>query len=304
MHNDNNERWWTVALSEEVPAGQPFAVTCDEREYVLFRDAEGAVRALIDQCAHRRAPLSLGHVTPEGWIECPYHGWRYDGASGGCRSIPNLSAQERVPTGYRVAAFAVAERAGFIYLWPHDGEPRQDPPQALPLESHAHAWHGSCLIAYPHAALADLLLDAPGAVLQTPRLTVIDAHRYGEPASEADGVVVKHAVAWTPKGVLPKGVTADYPLSLRVHVDAAGHLARVEIRADSGVAIASAQLAMTPVKPTLTMVYWRGSGADYRAQPIEIAARAQLSPAAIKAAFAYPSKLRRELVSKKIIAAA
>jgi phenylpropionate dioxygenase-like ring-hydroxylating dioxygenase large terminal subunit len=43
-----------------------------------------------DICSHRLAPLSQGRVDPEtGCIECPYHGWQFDG-EGTCTKIPQL----------------------------------------------------------------------------------------------------------------------------------------------------------------------------------------------------------------------
>jgi len=41
--------------------------------WVLFRDAEGRPACVLDECAHRACPLSIGRVV-EGTIECPYHG--------------------------------------------------------------------------------------------------------------------------------------------------------------------------------------------------------------------------------------
>lgn len=292
-------RWWVVALSEEVQAGKPFAVMCDGVEYVLFREADGVVRALLDQCAHRRAPLSLGHVTAEGWIECPYHGWRYDGISGSCRAIPNLSAQERVPEAYRVPAFAAVEHHGFIQLCPQGPKGDMKRLNTLALDAKPLAWQGGKLIAYPQEALVDLLLDAPGAVLEIPGVTVVDGHRYGDPVTSADEVVVTHAAYWTPRGKAVQRVIADYPLAVRVAVDAQGHIARVDVHTDAGEALASAYLALTPVKPTLTRVHWRGSGVQHGTHALEIGVRGQLQPEAVNAAFAYPSRLRRELAAAK-----
>src|SRR3546814_9963973 len=83
---DTSPDWVIVALSSAV-MDQPKPVRCDGADYVLFRNEAGDIRALVDQCAHRRAPLSLGRVVAGGLIECPYHGWRYDG-SGACVAIP------------------------------------------------------------------------------------------------------------------------------------------------------------------------------------------------------------------------
>lgn len=46
--------------------------------------------ALVDACPHRLAPLSQGRVDPEsGCIECPYHGWQFDG-DGALKALPQL----------------------------------------------------------------------------------------------------------------------------------------------------------------------------------------------------------------------
>ena len=49
---------------------------------VVFRDGAGRPRALLDRCAHRNMPLSLGRVADDGCLECCYHGWTFaaDGA--------------------------------------------------------------------------------------------------------------------------------------------------------------------------------------------------------------------------------
>src|SRR5690606_10619935 len=305
--NDNqDDHWWIAALSEELLPGKPLAVMCDGREYVLFRDAHGAARALIDQCAHRRAPLSLGRITAEGWVECPYHGWRYEGSNGRCTNIPNLSAHERVPA-YKVAAFAVEEHDGFIYLWPRglDGDSSKLPVSDLTqnLEHGALSWQASKLIAYPHDALVDLLLDMPGAVLHLPGLTILDDHRYGEPVATATAVEIQHAVAWTPRGKLPRHAQSDYPLTLGVAVQHQGHVAVAELKDDAGQLLLRAQIGLTPVKPNLAAVHWRGIGGTYRERTLQLTVRSHLSAEAIKTAYAYPSKLRRESQARRICAA-
>jgi phenylpropionate dioxygenase-like ring-hydroxylating dioxygenase large terminal subunit len=45
--------------------------------------------AAVDECPHRLAPLSEGRVV-DGGLECPYHGWQFEGAGGGCVAIPQL----------------------------------------------------------------------------------------------------------------------------------------------------------------------------------------------------------------------
>ena len=71
--------------------------------------APGLALALEDRCPHRRVPLSLGEVK-DGRLQCGYHGWTFDGASGACTAIPHLTADERVPARYGARACAARPR--------------------------------------------------------------------------------------------------------------------------------------------------------------------------------------------------
>ena len=83
--------WWAVARSEEISADKPHNVDIGDQPVVLWRDDKKVVRALEDRCPHRRAPLSLGCILGNGAIQCGYHGWTYDGASGQLIDIPIAS---------------------------------------------------------------------------------------------------------------------------------------------------------------------------------------------------------------------
>ena len=81
--------WWVAGTSAEL-ARRPIARTILGTPLVLFRTA-GKAAALLDRCPHRNAPLSHGKIV-EGLIECPYHGWAFDGA-GECRRIPGMPSR-------------------------------------------------------------------------------------------------------------------------------------------------------------------------------------------------------------------
>ncbi len=49
-------------------------------------------RVLADRCSHRGGPLSEGRLV-DGCVECPWHGSRFDPATGGVRRGPATSAQ-------------------------------------------------------------------------------------------------------------------------------------------------------------------------------------------------------------------
>lgn len=109
--------WIAVAVSEEVSSERPLAVIAAGREFAIYRDANGVVRAVDDECPHRRVPLSLGKII-NGSIRCAYHGWTFDGESGRCVSVPNFDDSERISPNFRVQTHQVIEQDGFVYLSP------------------------------------------------------------------------------------------------------------------------------------------------------------------------------------------
>jgi len=55
--------------------------------------------AMLDKCPHRLAPLSEGRIVPStGDIECPYHGFTFDGTSGNCTRVPQQQQEQATPT--------------------------------------------------------------------------------------------------------------------------------------------------------------------------------------------------------------
>jgi len=115
---DRTSSWYAVALSRAV-SRTPHRVLIAGQAFVIFRSG-GALRCLTDRCPHRFAPLSLGRVVADT-IECPYHGWRFDG-TGRCRAVPGLL--EPVPNVV-VPPHAVREANGLVYISPEAarGEP-------------------------------------------------------------------------------------------------------------------------------------------------------------------------------------
>ncbi|MDB4994391.1 MAG: Rieske (2Fe-2S) region [Myxococcaceae bacterium] len=88
----------------------PVQVQIAGTSFALFRDASGRAAALLDRCPHRFAPLSKGHVRPDGRLACAYHGWNFDAQGHGrSPSQPTLAKCD-------VASFQVVERHGYLWL--------------------------------------------------------------------------------------------------------------------------------------------------------------------------------------------
>ncbi|MEN5108048.1 aromatic ring-hydroxylating dioxygenase subunit alpha [Pseudomonas sp. TWI672] len=106
-------QWHVVALSDEVSMGRPKAVRLLGEDLVLWRDHVSEIRAWKDYCGHRGARLSMGCVK-NGEIECPYHGWRFDG-EGECTRIP-AHPDRRAPASDRLIFKHFAQEK-FGYIW-------------------------------------------------------------------------------------------------------------------------------------------------------------------------------------------
>lgn len=106
--------WRRACPAADLPKKRPHGLQVGDWPIVLFRDAHGSPRALLDRCPHRSVPLSLGKVSG-GRLTCCYHGWEFDGA-GLCLRIPsNVEPETSKPMA---TSFEVKEEAGFLWVRP------------------------------------------------------------------------------------------------------------------------------------------------------------------------------------------
>jgi phenylpropionate dioxygenase-like ring-hydroxylating dioxygenase large terminal subunit len=107
-------QWFIAATSRELRR-RPLATTLFGTPIVLFRDREGRAGTLLDRCPHRNVPLSLGQVTGDGTLQCPYHGWRFD-TRGACTFIPSLTTTSEAKAR-RAFALPTVEQQGFVWVY-------------------------------------------------------------------------------------------------------------------------------------------------------------------------------------------
>jgi AcrR family transcriptional regulator len=81
--------------------------------FLAFRDSEGRVGLLDQNCCHRGASLLLGRVEGCG-LRCIYHGWKFavDGKVLETPNVPDPKFKDRV----RARAYPVRESAGLIVM--------------------------------------------------------------------------------------------------------------------------------------------------------------------------------------------
>ena len=117
--------WYPMALTEEI-ADQPVKVRAIGQDFVVFRGEDGAAKCVSNTCAHRGGSLAGGKIKGNS-IQCPYHGWEYDG-DGVCHRIPSLGPDAKIPSRSRVDAYPVQEKFGIIFAFLGDLPESERPP--------------------------------------------------------------------------------------------------------------------------------------------------------------------------------
>ena len=99
------DHWYPVVFERDVGPSQLYNFTLLGVPIVIWRDGN-SFRAFKDACPHRLVPLSEGRIAPNGCLECPYHGWQFNG-EGACTSIPqggDISNPRAQATAYQCVA--------------------------------------------------------------------------------------------------------------------------------------------------------------------------------------------------------
>ncbi len=82
---------WQPLEVAEIPEGTLVKAKVGAQALVVVRTGD-AILALHDQCAHANGPLSEGSII-DGCVECPYHGSRFELATGRRRRGPTVYDQ-------------------------------------------------------------------------------------------------------------------------------------------------------------------------------------------------------------------
>jgi phenylpropionate dioxygenase-like ring-hydroxylating dioxygenase large terminal subunit len=231
------KRAWYVACASRELRDRPLARAILGTPMVLFRGPDGKAATLLDRCAHRNAPLSLGRRV-NGYLECAYHGWQYD-SGGTCVKVPGLVG-EAPKTTRAVARFATREQDGFVWVYATPDEDPTTAPYRLPtpgrgytearrvveVESTLHAALENALDV-PHTAfLHQGLFRGAGRtnrirVRVTRTATAVEAEYLGEPRPEGlagkilspSGGIVTHFDRF----ILPSVAQVEYRLGAENH---------------------------------------------------------------------------------------
>ena len=132
--------WYPMAMSDEIGEA-PERVRCLGQDFVVFRDSNGDARCLSNTCTHRGGSLAGGKIKGD-CVQCPYHGWEFDG-EGNCKRIPSLGKDAKIPARTRIDAYPVEERHGIVFAFLGD-LPEDERPPIIPVpEEGQEGWRGT-----------------------------------------------------------------------------------------------------------------------------------------------------------------
>src|SRR5579859_5596556 len=125
-------------LSSELPSpdSDPVRVLLLGEKLIAFRDTNGKVGLIQNNCPHRGASLFFGR-NEEAGLRCVYHGWKF-AVDGSCVDMPNEPAESDFRTKVRAVAYPCQERGGVI--WAYMG-PRSQPPPLPDFEANMLGSH-------------------------------------------------------------------------------------------------------------------------------------------------------------------
>jgi len=132
--------WYAVEWSEKL-TDAPVKARMLGHDFVVFRDAAGVARCLSDTCVHRGGSLSGGKLLGNH-VQCPYHGWQFDG-DGVCQRIPSLGAKAKVPSRAKVDAYPTQEKYGIVFAFLGELPADQRPPIMEIPEYGQPGWHAT-----------------------------------------------------------------------------------------------------------------------------------------------------------------
>ncbi|MEC9374956.1 MAG: aromatic ring-hydroxylating dioxygenase subunit alpha [Pseudomonadota bacterium] len=117
--------WYPADQSKNITK-EPTCLRMLGQDFVLWRDSSDQVHCLSNTCSHRGGSLGGGKIKDD-CVQCPYHGWRFDG-DGNCIKIPSLGPKAKIPKRTRVDSYPVEERYGLVFCFLGDLPESDRPP--------------------------------------------------------------------------------------------------------------------------------------------------------------------------------
>jgi phenylpropionate dioxygenase-like ring-hydroxylating dioxygenase large terminal subunit len=254
-------QWYVAEESSAVLINGHKRVKLCGLDFVLFRNARGEVFCLSDVCIHRGASLGGGQVV-EGAIECPYHGWRFDGG-GACVRIPSLGKDAKIPARAKVDSYPVHELYGWIWVFLGDAPAAERPgfPDFPEWDQQGKGWRcirGEYLWHANYARIVENGIDPSHAAFVHPAFGDRKKPEIHDFAVEADEHSAFAQVTFLPPdstGLWKIGRPKRAPVTVRNGFHVSGAHVRIEINITATWRIVIYDVN-TPIDETTTLTRW------------------------------------------------
>jgi cholesterol 7-desaturase len=134
--------WYCILLSPELKKGETKHVNIRGENLAVFRGTNDQVYVLHAYCSHLGSNIGIeGKVVNESCIQCPFHGWTFDGETGNCvvgnsgkqkqgivyefefsEDLKKCEFKEKNREQVGLKKFPCIERSGYIYVYFDDSE--------------------------------------------------------------------------------------------------------------------------------------------------------------------------------------
>ena len=107
--------WQPIGAAVELKDKWTVRVRLMGENLVLFRNRQGGMGLIAEQCPHRGASFAQGIPTEHG-IRCPYHGWEFN-AQGKCLNQPFEANNQAFRDLVCTTAYPVQELGGVLFAY-------------------------------------------------------------------------------------------------------------------------------------------------------------------------------------------
>ena len=120
MNYNWNKNWYPIAFDKYTDKTKPFSFNLLGESLVVWWDHKTKKwNSMKNQCPHKLVPLSEGRINENGNIECPYHGWSFNGQTGKCNCIPHTFNKKITNNKYSQGkAYYTTLKQDLIWIWP------------------------------------------------------------------------------------------------------------------------------------------------------------------------------------------
>ncbi|MEO0707748.1 MAG: Rieske 2Fe-2S domain-containing protein [Cyanobacteria bacterium J06649_5] len=129
---------WLIAHRSMLGVNQPYKVTLNGTDYVLWQSSKGEISALENVCPHMQAPLSSGWICRDrNTLACPFHALEFDGAGRLYQGASHSTKEQSTSNQPLAKPLAIIVQGDFIWTYGNH-EPVTDIPtfdNILPAES-------------------------------------------------------------------------------------------------------------------------------------------------------------------------